>query len=357
MLDKYWRLGLADVAYRRAKYGDVISNDLLGATLGKLVEKYLENPNDPIKVKDVDVMVQSVNLGLRTFVQFGKLDEAKAMYNIMLKLDSEEGGTNKTELTRALIKDLADQVKGLKDKKDDAKLKEMVAKFSGFVDDLANQLVYKNKTPENGDIKLLAKFYGSLGLYKTGADLFKKVSTPTKLLEMKDASKLTKEQNAELYWYWDMRVEYGRLLRESKEFKEANKVFGRLLGHPNARHQLDAEEEQISIYEDMDSYGNAIKLWKNYMEGIQRSPNFSTDKEAKERYFEGYYRNVVCFYKLSQLPKMAPKEDQYLSYAANQIVRLEASQSHEGWNIIGPKFQELMTKEKKLRDKYQTLKK
>ncbi|HEX3316179.1 MAG TPA: hypothetical protein VHR72_14880, partial [Gemmataceae bacterium] len=37
VLDKYWRLGLADVAYRQAKYADVISNDLLGATLGKLV--------------------------------------------------------------------------------------------------------------------------------------------------------------------------------------------------------------------------------------------------------------------------------------------------------------------------------
>ena len=154
-----------------------------------------------------------------------------------------------------------------------------------------------------------------------------------------------------------MQVEFGRLLRESKEFKEANKVFGRLLAHPNARHQLDAEEEQISIYEDMDSYGNAIKLRKNYMEGIQRSPNFSTDEKLKKRYFEGYYANVVCFYKLSQLPKMAPKEDQYLSYAANQIVKLETSQSHEGWTIVGPKFQELLAKEKKLRDKYTSLKK
>ena len=100
VLDKYWRLGLADVAYRRGKYAEVISNDLLGATLGDLVKRALEHPNDPIKVKDVDVMVQSVNLGLRTFVQLGQLDPAKTMYSIMLKLDSEEGGTNKAALTR-----------------------------------------------------------------------------------------------------------------------------------------------------------------------------------------------------------------------------------------------------------------
>ena len=51
------------------------------------------------------------------------------------------------------------------------------------------------------------------------------------------------------------------------------------------------------------------------------------------------------------------KEDGQLSLAANMIVKLETSQSHEGWNIIGPKFQVLLAKEKPLRDKYLILKK
>jgi len=45
-----------------------------------------------------------------------------------------------------------------------------------------------------------------------------------------------------------------------------------------------------------------------------------------------------------------------LTLAANMIVRLEMSQSREGWTIIGPKFQELLAKEKPIRDKYQALK-
>ena len=358
VLDKYWRLGLADIAYRRGKYNDVISNDLLGATLGDLVKEYLKDPNASIKVKDVDVMVQSVNLGLRTFVQLGQLDAAKSMYSIMLKLDSEEGGTNKTQLTRALIADLADQVKTLKDKKDEAKLKEMVGKFSGFVDDLAKQLVYDNKKPENRDIKNLAKFYSSLGLFKKGADLFKVVPTP-KFLEAKDATKFTKEQDAELWYYWDMQVEYGRLLRESKEFKEANKVLLHLLRHPNARHQLEAEEEKISIYEDKESYGNATKFWEAYMKNIRSSPKFATEDYLKKKYFEGYYSVALCHYKYSQLDKTIKlgKSEGQLILAANMIAKLETSQSHEGWNIIGPKFQEFLSKEKKLRDKYQSMKK
>ena len=357
--DKYWRLGLADIQYRRGNYDKVISNELLGATLKDLAEKYTQKPNESIKVKDVSVMVDSVNLALRTFVQMGQLDAAKSMYNIMLKLDAEEGGINKTQLTRSLIADLAEQVNKLKEQKADAKLKEMQTKFAPFVDDLAQQLVYKSKTPEVRDVKNLAKFYGSLNLYKKAADLFKTVQKPKFLDDKKVLDKLTEQQNIELWAYWDMQVEYGRLLRESKEYTEANKILAHVLSHVNARHQLEAEEEQISIYEDRESYGNAIKLWKNYMEGIQRSPKFTTEDYLKKKYFDGFYRNVLCYYKFSQLDKTkkAGKEDQMLTFAANQIVRLEASQSREGWNIIGPRFQELLAKEKPLRDKYQSLKK
>jgi hypothetical protein len=148
-------------------------------------------------------------------------------------------------------------------------------------------------------------------------------------------------------------------MRESKEYKEANKIFARLLAHPNARHQLDAEEEKIRIYEDMESYGNATKFWEAYMKNIRSSPKFATEDYLKKKYFEGYYSAALCYYKYSQLPKVvqAGKSDGQLFNAANLIVRLESSQNHEGWNLIGPKFQELLAKEKPLRDKYQSMKK
>jgi hypothetical protein len=358
VLDKYWRLGLADIQYRKGNYKACIDGALLGATLADLVGIYVKNKKADIKVKDVRVMVESVNLALRAFIQLGEVGAAQQMYEIMLLINDEDGKANKLDSTRQLVSNLSDQVNQLKESKQDAKLKEMVSKFGSFADDLAKQLVYSTKNPDMRDIKILSKFYGSLGLYKKAADLYKVVPAP-KFLDQK-SNKFTDEQEQELWRYWGMRVDYGRLLREAKEYTESNKVLANILAHPNARDQLGAEEEQIHIYEDRDSYGNAIKMWKSYMEKIQKAPDFQNKEYLKKKYFEGYYHNTVCYYKYSQLPKTKEsptKSDDWLLNAAKQILRLETSASREGWNIVGPKFQELLQREKPLRDKYQSLKK
>jgi hypothetical protein len=368
VLDKYWRLGLADIQYRKGNYKACIDGALLGATLTQLVIEYNtlkekaakeKKPISDIKVKDVRVMVESVNLALRAFIQLGEVGAAQQMYEIMLLINDEEGKANKLDSTRQLVSNLADQVKDLKEKKQDAKLKEMVGKFGGFADDLAKQLVYSTKNPDVRDIKILSKFYGSLGLYKKAADLYKTVPAPKFLGADAKSTKFTDEQEQELWRYWGMQVDYGRLLREGKEFKESNKVLAHILAHQNARDHLGAEEEQIHIYEDMESYGNAIKMWKSYMEKIQKAPDFQNKEYLKKKYFEGYYHNTVCYYKYSQTAKtkQAGKEDYWLNAAAGQIVRLETSASREGWGFVGAKFQELLAKEKPLRDKYQSLKK
>jgi len=93
---------------------------------------------------------------------------------------------------------------------------------------------------------------------------------------------------------------------------EANKVLARILSHRNARHQLRAEEEQIRIYEDRESYRQrAIKLWKNYMESIQRSTKFRHGRDSQEAVLRGYYSVGALLLQYSQMPKVkaANKED------------------------------------------------
>lgn len=251
--------------------------------------------------------------------------------------------------------DLAEQVEKLKERKDTVKLKEMVSKFGAFADELAKQLVINNKNPDVRDIKNMSRFFTSLEMFAKGADLYKKVNIP-KHLEQK-GGKFTEDQETELIIYWDLQVEHGRLLRKAKEYKEANKVLGRVLTHPNAKLQTLAEMEQISIYEDMESYGTAIKLWKTFMENLQCA-NIANNKRLKDLYFEGFYRNVMCYYRYSQTDKVkaAGKSDQFLAYAANQIVRLEASMNRDGWNSVGAKFEETLGKERALKEAYERAK-
>ena len=272
-----------------------------------------------------------------------------------IKAASGEAQDN-ANFTRALIKDLADQVEEMKVKNEAAKLKNMVNKFTLFGDALAKTLVYDTKTPNLADVKNLSRFYTGLEQFKKGAELFKVVPEP-KFLNQKGL-KATEEQDRELYIYWDFQLEYANLLRKSKDFEGANKVFNNIISHPNARGQTYAKRDQILIYEDKELFGPAIKLRKAYMDDLQRA-DIGKNKRIQEMYFDAFYDSVFMFYKLSQSKKATDegKSDLYLNQAASMIVRLETANDPTGWQLIGPRLHQLMEKEKKIKGAYDALKK
>lgn len=370
VLEKYKDLGAADVAYKKGDYEAILKDDLLGAVakeildIAKKLDADVKDPKAPkakIKVKDVGVVGDSLSLVLRSFVQMGNLPAATGVYGLLLRLDSEEGGADRSaNFTRILIEDLKQQVKTMKEANDAAKLKDMRGKFVPFADALAKTLIVEKKTPEIGDINNMVQFYVSLDEFKKAGDLIKSIPEPKFLEPIKGAKnppKLTEDQEKELYIYWHFQVENGKLMRLSKDFKTANTVLNRIINHENARMQTVAEFELVEMYIDMEQYGTAIKLIGGLMEKLRRADPGKNQK-VKEMYFEGFYKNTYAIYKYSQTPKVKQdgKDVKYLALAASQIVNLENAPTRDGWLIAGPKFQELLEREKTLKEAYEKAK-
>jgi hypothetical protein len=356
VLKKYTHLGAAEIEYRKGNYNKVLDDNMLGGLIREIHAKGKQNPKDPIPVLEVRVVGESLSLALRALIQVNELEQAKGAYGLLMRIKSAGTDHDNTNFTRDLTKALADQVDEMKKKNENAKLKVMVANFTNFGDVLTKSLVYDTKKPELSDIKNLIRFYTSLEQFKKAYDLIKYVPEP-KFLNQKLA-KATDEQNRELHHYWDFQLEYGNMLRQSKDYEGANKVYVRLLNHPNGRLIWSAKKEQIHIYEEKESYGTAIKLWKGFMDDLQRA-GIGQDKDMQNKYFEAYYYSALCYYKHSQLQKTIKdgKSDTYLTYAAQQIYRLETSRDPLGWQIAGPRFVALMEREKKLKAAYEVAKK
>lgn len=353
VLKKYSQLGAADIEYRRGNYARVLEDDMLGGIVREVFEKS-QSPGD-VRVVDVRVVGESLSLVLRSFVQLGKLDQANGVYKLLMRIKPASGGgdvQDNANFTRALIQDLAQQADEMKKNNETVKLKELVGKFTVFGDALAKTLVYDKKNPELIDVKNLIRFYTSLDQFKKAADLIKTVPEP-KFLNQKNL-KANDDQERDLFIYWDFQIEHGRLLRLSKDWEGSNKILTRVVTHPNTRGQTIAKMEQIHIYADMGSYGQATKQWREFMSSLNASGSLGDNKRMQEMYFDAYFHNVVCFHKLSQTPKakMEGKTETYLNLAAQLIVRLQNSKDALGWSLVGPKFLEYMSRERQLKTAY-----
>src|SRR5262249_14430603 len=160
------------------------------------------------------VVGECLNLVLRALIQLGDLDRAKNAYGLLMRIKAPPGEAHDSSVfTRALIKDLSDQVEDMKAKKETKQLYAVVAKFEVFGDAMAKSLVYDAKPPKLQDIINLAKFFASLERYKKAAKLFEAVAKP-KFLDQ-PGLKVTPEQENELYGYWDSQLEFGNMLRKS----------------------------------------------------------------------------------------------------------------------------------------------
>jgi hypothetical protein len=419
---------LADVEYRLGNYDKVMSFDLMGPDVQALKVEAAKVKEGKIRVKDHVVAGEILGLALRTYVQKGDLDNAKAIFGLLERLAPEDGDAlevNATNVLFALVADVEHHLKTLEKANDPAKLKEALdnySKFYGsFIDSFRDSLLSKRSEPK--DYILLANAYATLKQPQKAVELFAKVPTPqaikdvddevkkraeTKKLPLSDDDianwkaklvdeelkkqpefnkkasdekeaaelkarvaalrvKLSEDQLRERQEYWGLQIQYGKALRESKDYKKAYLVLDRLTKHPFGEYHIPAEMLKNEVLEDSNLFGPAIDGWKNLTTRLRdaAAKEKGEDKPFTNLYFESYFHNARCWYKFSQSEKVlqsdkmqkTKKEEQFLGVAANYIFRLENATNKDGWNIVGGRFQELMAAEPKLKAAYDRLKK
>ena len=422
VLGKYAKLGLADVEYRLGNYDKVLSFGLVGS-LVEAVELKAKTPGK-IRVKDHAVAGEILGLALRTYVQKGDVDRAQAMFDILERLAGEDDGAlqgDNTNMMFALVNDIEQHVKDLENKNDAEKLKSAIYNYSKFIDGIGAALLKKSSRPQ--DFIFLANAYVTLKQPARAGELYAKVPTPkqikdvddelerrakakkpgysddeiarlkTKLVEEEYAKRpelkkpvyvatpgMSEDELAELKTklaefkntvagevgkerqdYWYLQIQYGKALREGKDYKKAFVVLKRLINHPLGEYHILAAMEENRVYEDNNTFGLATKGWKALLDRLRDKA--AVDETFKKLYFDNYYENARCWYRYSQSAKVQTDKDKYkkeeaaLNYVAGAILKLELTKSRDGWEAVGERFVKLMDAEPKLKKMYEKLKK
>lgn len=420
VLGKYAKLGLADVEYRLASYDKVLSLELLGPLIEEMKKAGAKEKEGKIRIKEHVVAREGLALALRTYVQKGDLDNAKLIFDILERIAPEDDGAfdaEESNIGGALIADIEQHVKALEKGRDPAQLQAAIEKYSKFIDAIADSILKKRSRPQ--DYMFLANAYATLKQPQKAGELYAKAPTPkqitdvdeelerraqakkagygedeigklkarladeavknhpelgkleaaqkaakteeeidevkTKVAQLK--AKVSGDVGKERQDYWYLQIQYGKSLRESKDYKKAYPVLDRVVTHPLGEFLILAEIEKLFVLEDSDRIGVAIKGWNTLMNRLREKAG--TDTQIKKLYFDCYFYHARSWYKLSQTAKAIKdgKEEQYLSTAARYIVSLENAKSKEGWNEVGERFMELLDAEPKLKAKYEELKK
>jgi hypothetical protein len=360
VLEKYGRLGLAEIEYRKGNYDLVLSPPLTGAVVVE-VQK-LGAKAGPIPMREYQVVGDILGLALRASVQKGKIAEAKNVLALIQRLTSDGGEfADRTGVLRTLVQDLEVQVRALKKANDAAKLKTFVGNFTGLVDEMAKG----TKGVDPTTFFFLARLYDSLDQHQKAADMYGKIPPPKALAKPK-GEKFTDDEEKEIQSYWYSQVQCARQLRQiegdkkKENLEKANKMINDLLRHVHARGQQLAEKEKIFILQEKGAYGPAATQWEVVMKNpVLQKQMADGDQNAKESYFDAYYQKTYCIYKYSRTDGAKSKklDKAYLRRAADYIFKLEIAQNQEGWELLRPRFQELMESELPLRDMVEQLKK
>jgi hypothetical protein len=128
-----------------------------------------------------------------------------------------------------------------------------------------------------------------------------------------------------------------------------------LLKHPNARFIPYAKMEKNYILEDQQKYAGAFLAWQGFLKPLQ--PQLAKP-EVQKIYFPGYFYMTRTLYKTATLDPTIKDRPKLINAAAQNIIKLEYSRSPEGWNLVGPMFEDLL-KEKEsapLKKEYDRLK-
>jgi len=356
VLGKYAQRGRIDVEFRRGNYSRVVAADLAGAVVANLAA--IGKGGGPIKLADYKVTGDILGLALRSHIQLGKIAEAKVVLDLMRRLTSQDGSALEDPMAqlRIVVYGIEQQIQQLRKQGNDKKRQEISTNFSTFLDE-----IYKSsKTLQPTDAFLLAKCYDTIEQNCKAAELYDKVTKPA---AVDKKMPLTPEEERDVQTYWYSRVSYARQLRLCKDKKEnpelAYKVLQEILTNKNARQHMRADFESNLVLEDLDPprYGTAITRWGKFLANPVVLENMKKDQSIEEMYYEGYVHYVQCCFKYSQQEDVVAKMQDaiFLTRAADWIARLEID-NPAGWEIVGPRLQEIIASQPLLRLRYEELK-
>jgi hypothetical protein len=363
---KYADLGIAEAKFRGGRLDEVITatqnvvNDTL--KMGSAVP-----PGQFIKLKDHRVTGDILSLALRASVQKGDVAKGQAILDLMQRLADEKGNPVSGKAVAVLLNDISAQIKAAKNDKNVAAIKTTRESYTKFLDVIAKE--YDKKAFDPNAAVMLAHAYSSLEYPNKAAPLFAKVKPPASLdtpLKKKTGKETDKELEAraaieeETGRYWGIQIEYIRALRACKDkesLKTAEAAADTLLKHPNAKYKLQAMMEKNFLLEDQENYRAAYIEWSQKFMKMPSLKNLS-DKEVQKIYFNGYFYMVRTCFEMAENDKTLKNPAAFVTSAANQIFKLENSKSREGWDLVGPKFMDLLNDPKniKLKKEYDKLK-
>ncbi|MCS7046556.1 MAG: hypothetical protein NZO58_09395, partial [Gemmataceae bacterium] len=405
VLDKYAKLGLADVDYRLGNYDKVLSFGLVGPVLAELREQ--AKKEGKITVKDHAVTTEVVTLALRTYVQKRDLDNAKLFFDILQRLTPESGVEEVDTLVVmfGIFKDVQDHLEALQKKGDQAKYQETLENYSkfygSFLDSVVDQLSKKPRA-EPREYVFLANAYMALKQPKKAAETFEKAAVPKVISDLDEEMRqkkvvpseqeiakrkeqwiddalrkhkdfkantdnpddkarndalraaIAEEQASQRREYWYLQIQYAKALKENKEFNKAYRVLDRLVRHPLGEYHIVAETVKNEILEDDGKYGAAIKGWQELLQRLNNAARNDKTGQLKKIYFDTYFNHVRSWYKYSQAPTIKDdKRELALNTAARYIVLLENAKNPEGWQMVRERFMELLDAEPVLKKAYE----
>ncbi len=353
VMHKYADLGLAEVQYHEGKFADVLK--VTQPTVDAV--KKLAKGDGPIKMRDYQVTGDILGLSLRAQVQKGNIKTAKESLDLIKRL-ADEGDKTDPNVPIAWSSDLLTEIGAhvidLKKRGKTKELAKVVDSFSNFLETLLKDTDAKKMS--NSERLILARAFSGLGLHAKSAELYEQVP-PTKVLESKtEMAKLTEPEHKELVDYWSTRLELVRELRAAKDYSKALQVLGAWQKHPKAMFWTPYGQMELNfILEDDAKYGAAFQGWNRLNPVLAKR---AQEPKMKQLYFEAYFYGTRCIFKYAlHDPAAMKKQQRIVDAAANRIVKLEFSNSRDGWERVGDRFQELLKAEPMLREAYDRLKK
>jgi hypothetical protein len=355
-MQKYAKLGLAEVEYREGHFDKVL--ETTKPTVDAV--RKADDGKGAIKLKDYKVTGEILGLALRAEVQKGNVQEGKAILNLLKRVTAEseeKAGTDKASdvIIRGLLTEISLQVADLKSQGKENKLKEVVKGFSAFLDELL-----KDTDPakmSRNEIQMLAAAFAGLERHDKAAAMYAAVPQPKVMATKKALKAMTDDEMNELRNYWTVRLDYVQELRRGKEYEPALKVIGDWLNHPQALLQYYAMKEKNLILEDMGKFGAATLGWNEFMKSLAPRANDASAPQLKRLYFEGYFFGTRTLVKYAQNDPKVKNKDSLIQTAAKRIVDLEFAKARDGWEIAGPMFEQLLPSEPELKTAYDKLKK
>jgi hypothetical protein len=343
-------LGTARADYRAGSYDKVLKETEASV---KAVLALAKDDKALLKLGDGRISGDLLGVALRAYIQLGNGAEArKVMVALRRIADEKTGELVGAEVLAGVVQELKLQLRDQRKAGDKAGLEATVKNFGTFLEALGKD--DPGLTADRHFLIFLASCYAGIDKHAEAAKLFAKVTEP----KADPKKKLTAKEQKEWQEYWAVQAAYGHSLRLDKKYAEARKVLERTINDPRATGKFQVEKELVLLAEDEGDWGRALTAWSEYLEnpGLRQPGLDPKSKDAallREMYFDGYYHFILSHYKYGR----AKSRPEYVTKAGAMIATLESAKEREGWQLIGPRVEELMRGEGELRAAYEAAKK